>query len=209
MSEALGKLGTMLGLEMRTDHRNPNGVYMKVMNFRRFDPRFRSEGKSGLTHGGSGDEAVWNEFVDDPARLAKVANLIRDAISKGDFADSVSDDDEFLAESAEGRVVTVLHRRRERNRKLVEGRKRKALKETGELRCEGCGMTFSERYGSHGADFIEVHHTKPVSKMLDGDKTRLEDLALVCANCHRMIHRTSNWLSLEELKAIVKSPSPN
>jgi putative restriction endonuclease len=34
----------------------------------------------------------------------------------------------------------------------------------------------------------------------DGDTTRLEDLALLCANCHRMIHRASPWLSVEELR---------
>lgn len=204
LSETLGRLGAMLGLEMGANHRNPNGVYMKVMNFRRFDPRFTSAGKSGLTHGGAGDEDVWNEFVGDLDRLSKVANLIRTAISKGALQPSIKEDDDYLAESAEGRVVTTLHKRRERSRKLVWDRKRKALDETGELRCEGCGMTFEDRYGSHGSDFIEVHHTKPVSTMEEGEKTRLEDLALVCANCHRMIHKTSKWLSMDQLRGIVK-----
>ena len=40
--------------------RNPNGVYMKLCNFLRFDPDYRG---AGLTHGGKQEEAIWEEFV--------------------------------------------------------------------------------------------------------------------------------------------------
>jgi len=60
------------------------------------------------------------------------------------------------------------------------------------------------RYGNRGIGFIECHHTKPVS-MLDGKSTtRIEDLALVCSNCHRMIHRTRPWMSVDELRMAIK-----
>jgi 5-methylcytosine-specific restriction enzyme A len=32
----------------------------------------------------------------------------------------------------------------------------------------------------------------------------LADLALLCSNCHRMIHRTKQWLTVEELKKLVE-----
>ena len=48
--------------------RNPNGVYMKLMNFRRFDPVYQARGKSGLTRGNKLEEVVWNDFASDPAR---------------------------------------------------------------------------------------------------------------------------------------------
>jgi 5-methylcytosine-specific restriction protein A len=32
----------------------------------------------------------------------------------------------------------------------------------------------------------------------------LEDLALLCANCHRIIHSCRPWLSLDELRAIIR-----
>jgi len=39
---------------------------------------------------------------------------------------------------------------------------------------------------------------------LDGEaKTRLDDLALLCSNCHRMVHVRRPWLSMAELKQIV------
>lgn len=43
--------------------------------------------------------------------------------------------------------------------------------------------------GSGGKDFIEGHHTKLISELSDGDKTRVEDIAMLCSNCHRMVHR--------------------
>jgi len=36
--------------------------------------------------------------------------------------------------------------------------------------------------------------------MKPGDKTGIEDIALVCSNCHRMIHRRMDNLSVGELK---------
>ena len=67
------------GLETRGDAklRNANGVYMKLMNFRRFDPRFQSEGKVGLTRGNRLEEAVWKEFSSDRAQLEQAARQIR------------------------------------------------------------------------------------------------------------------------------------
>ncbi|MEO5325233.1 HNH endonuclease [Mesorhizobium sp. CC13] len=48
--------------------------------------------------------------------------------------------------------------------------------------------------GPHGEGFIEVHHLQPLHTLVDGGKTRLGDLVLVCSNCHRMIHRQKEWL---------------
>ena len=58
------------------DFRNPNGVYMKLMNFRRFDPVYQAQGKTGLTRGNKLEETVWNDFASDPVRLAKTAAAI-------------------------------------------------------------------------------------------------------------------------------------
>lgn len=44
-------------------------------------------------------------------------------------------------------------------------------------------------------------HRSPGGDHRPGDKTRLQDLALLCANCHRMIHRARPWLSVEEVRA--------
>ncbi|MGF7234005.1 MAG: HNH endonuclease [Frankia sp.] len=67
------------------------------------------------------------------------------------------------------------------------------------LRCEVCGFDFEKTYGSRGAGYIECHHIVPLHTT--GQRaTKLDDLALICANCHRMIHRGTPWLSPDELR---------
>ena len=104
----------------------------------------------------------------------------------------------------EGAVLTRLHRFRERDRGIVERRKAKVLKEAGTLACEACGFDFRKVYGPRGDGFIECHHTQPVSALKSGEKTKIADLALLCANCHRMIHVTRPWLTVEELKSVLR-----
>ena len=77
------------------------------------------------------------------------------------------------------------------------------LKHTGRLACEICGFTFGAAYGPRGVDFIECHHVTPLSEIEIGRKTRFDDLALVCANCHRIIHAKRPWLTIEQLREIV------
>lgn len=91
-------------------------------------------------------------------------------------------------EALEGKEFLAQHLRRERSPKLVEAKKRGVLRTSGQLACEVCEFDFQRAYGSHGAGYIECHHTNPLA-LRDGESpTRLEDLALVCANCHRMLH---------------------
>ncbi|WP_242977147.1 HNH endonuclease [Clostridium botulinum] len=54
-----------------------------------------------------------------------------------------------------------------------------------------------------GEDFIEGHHIKPVSELKEGEKTKVEDIVLLCSNCHKMIHRKRPWLSREKLKTLI------
>jgi 5-methylcytosine-specific restriction enzyme A len=73
-------------------------------------------------------------------------------------------------------------------------------KDTGRLACEACGFDFEQRYGAIGLDYCEVHHRIAIAS-LDGQKaTRLSDLAIVCSNCHRMLHKTKPMLTVEKLR---------
>ena len=110
-----------------------------------------------------------------------------------------------IAEAPEGRALTVSHLRHERSRALARVRKDRTLRTAGRLACEACGFDYAERYGERGHGFIECHHTRPVSELGNGAVTRLEDLALVCASCHRMIHARRPWLGMDELRAMVGS----
>ena len=67
--------------------------------------------------------------------------------------------------------------------------------------CAVCGFSFKERYGEIGSDYIEVHHLTPISEKGGSYLVNpIQDLRPVCANCHRMLHRRTPALSIEELR---------
>lgn len=72
----------------------------------------------------------------------------------------------------------------------------------GRVFCEvpGCGFDFETAYGELGRDFAEVHHLNPLKNSPDeGRVVTLSELAVVCANCHRMIHRGGQCRELSEV----------
>lgn len=103
----------------------------------------------------------------------------------------------------EGAQKQRLHLVRERNQTLVRAAKEAALQKDGRLRCEVCQFCFTNVYGKHGDGFIEAHHRTPISELKQETRTRVGDLALLCANCHRMIHRGEKTLSVPELRRII------
>lgn len=205
LSALLNRLSAKIQPEGSATFRNRNGTYMKLANFRRFDPRFTSQGKKGLSRGNKDEEVVWNEFAGDRQKLQKVAEAIRKEVDSPTFETTAYDDLDEVSEAPEGRVLTRVHRTRERNRKLVETKKAKVFRASGKLVCEACDFDFEETYGSRGRMFIEAHHTKPVEGLGEEGKTHIDDLALLCSNCHRMIHVSQPWLSVEELRSILRS----
>ena len=103
----------------------------------------------------------------------------------------------------------AIHKRRERSATLSKKKKTQTLEIQGRLECEVCKFDFRLAYGEHGAGFAECHHDIPISKIEPGAKTKLSDLRIVCANCHRMLHRGKPWPSVEKLRAIISMEKPN
>ncbi|QIF02431.1 HNH endonuclease [Roseimicrobium sp. ORNL1] len=102
----------------------------------------------------------------------------------------------------EGQPVVREHLRRERNKAIVRAKREEVLRLTGKLECEACGFDFTAFYG---IDFCEVHHLRPLAENHGAVETKLEELAVVCSNCHRVIHRRSPFLTIQELRAIIQS----
>lgn len=179
--------------------RNPSGVYMKLCNFLRFDPNYEG---SGLKAGGKLEEKIWNEFYKNKNHLKNVVQAIisnASAIERPTETEIELENEEFQ----EGKILTKLHKTRERSPGLSQKKKSKVFNETGKLACEICGFDFLKFYGEIGQGFAECHHTKPVSELKKNETTKLKDLSIVCANCHRIIHRTKPMLTLEGLKLII------
>jgi len=115
--------------------------------------------------------------------------------------------DALLATPESERQVQVLQgfmrESRERNAALRRKKISSVVAAGGPLTCEVCEFDFSEFYGERGRGFIECHHVEPLH--VGGQKVRtIRDLALLCSNCHRMIHTRPPWPTPAELREIVR-----
>jgi 5-methylcytosine-specific restriction endonuclease McrA len=106
---------------------------------------------------------------------------------------------EELGDEEGGRQLR-LHRHIERSVRIVKRKRQAVIRATGRLECEACRFDFSRFYGPVGHEFCEVHHKVPLSDLDAKRKTKLDDLAVVCSNCHRMLHRGRPCFSVEGLR---------
>lgn len=93
------------------------------------------------------------------------------------------------------------HRKIERRSRISE-----KVKQAHGYVCQACGLDFGVAYGERGQGYIEAHHLTPISELPVGIPVSLDathDFAVLCSNCHRMIHVKKPWLSVAELRQIV------
>jgi 5-methylcytosine-specific restriction protein A len=199
LSTLLNKMHRLNGVNASPTLRNENGVYLKMMNLRALDPAFTAQGKVGMQSGGKLEKEVWADYVGRRDDLAADANEIRQTVIAANEAVVAKLPVADAYEGTEGGVVMRLHKRYERDPKLV-AEKRKVGAAAGKLVCEVCAFDFEAAYGALGAGYIEVHHTKPVHTLIAGSKTKLDDLALLCANCHRMAHRKRVPITVNDIR---------
>src|SRR3954454_6398661 len=74
----------------------------------------------------------------------------------------------------------------------------------GAARCEVCGFDFEQTYGDIGAGYIQFHHRVPLRDLNENTRPTANQLHLLCANCHAMLHLTDGPIPLDDLKAIVR-----
>ncbi len=179
---------------------------------------FPSEGYGKL-------DTKFNALTDDEKRekMKEQTKLIKEYLRSGkldkfllkmvraDCRDAlpIQEDDNSKIGEAEGETIRA-HRKfeyRSRDYHIVKKKKKKS-----EYICECCRFDFPKTYGE---EYIECHHIKPLadySKM--GEKARWDNLAALCSNCHRMIHRLlvrnkekykdKYSLSMDDLRDMVK-----
>jgi 5-methylcytosine-specific restriction protein A len=205
LSKILNSLPIYSDSERKMDFRNPNGVAMKLCNFMAIDP---DNSNKGLTSFSKLDKETFYEFYNNKFELERIADLIINSVQEKEVINKLykieDETDSYVKEGFEGEIIYKLHKLRERDGKLIEDKKKKVLNETGALKCEVCNFNFYEKYGELGKGFIECHHTIQLSTYKTKQKTKLEDLSLVCSNCHRMLHRTLDDMSIKKLKKAIK-----
>lgn len=127
--------------------------------------------------------------------------FVRDVVDSVPMSD-VEDDSELRLARSEGGQRVVVSVRPERDPRL----RRAAISIHG-LDCMACGFNFGRVYGEIGRDYVEVHHVvqlaKPKVERTPTDPKK--DLIVLCANCHRVVHRRrSVCLTLDELKGHIQ-----
>lgn len=168
--------------------------------------QLETDGSKNRVHKGKPSQTI--QFDREGARqllqalLRAFPDLRRESGSgSGDKANSnPSDADD---EADEGRVFLRLHRLRERDPRLAGRKKRAVIAKYGRLRCEACDFDFEMVYGALGRGFAECHHIVPLASSTSPVRTRLNDLSIVCSNCHRMLHRRP-FRTIQELRSIVQ-----
>lgn len=125
--------------------------------------------------------------------------LVHASFLKNDFSTKTK---KIKSEREEGIIKRLLVEIKSRSEKLVQ-----EAKEEHGVTCCVCGFNFGKRYGILGEGFIEIHHLNPISK---GKRvTSVDDLVPICSNCHRMIHKFKEPLSIEGLKKIYRKCCDN
>jgi 5-methylcytosine-specific restriction protein A len=131
-------------------------------------------------------------FTDREAEMLQAADAIEEGIATGELHSiprQPDEVDETGATAIEGRLLVRRALARERDPKLRTLKIAQVRRGGRPLQCEVCDFDFARAYGELGEGYIEVHHVTPL--YVSGTReTRLDDLACVCANCHRMCHRS-------------------
>lgn len=203
LSEILNKLPIHELGTVNEKYRNPNSVSLKLSNFLAIDSNYQGKGMGSFS---KLDYEIFIEFVNNKEKLTNLSKRIKKAVLDNELNSKLynieDEGDEDILCVKEGHVIYKLHKLRERDPKINRKKKEKYYKEHGKLDCEICGFDFYKVYGEIGKGFIECHHKKPLSEIDSEVITSIDDLALVCSNCHKMLHRET--IGVEELKKIIR-----
>jgi len=171
--------------------RNPDGVALKMQNLQSaINPARRLS--SSRT-----DRAVAAAYPPSEKEVvARVAAAILGELTLDRQIEDFPEDEQFI----EGQVLTSSHRRRDRRlrRRLLD-----KCSDRG-LVCQVCDFSPPHMPRDLMESFFEAHHVIPLSQSVGETSTRVRDMALLCAGCHRFVHRligrSKRWVDIAEAR---------
>ena len=201
-----------------------NGVATQRDIFKIGKPRSKGETLKAVdTIDCSGQfETLWRSVKSRHQLKTMMCNLLlaeqdEDANLMGEFLRALNEaaegqvNDQDLTFITDGQATAIenyakyrVHSRIERSASIP-----KEVKRLQGYSCLACGFNFETAYGELGKNYIEAHHVVPVSVSAGKEKqvNLLEDFLVLCANCHKMIHRLGEpWTRdrLDDLKAVLR-----
>ena len=137
-------------------------------------PRAQDNPPSGI--GGIGQRDIWYGLNEEGTKE------FRECLGEYIHARALTRTPQEAVESRQRRLSERLERR---------GAYRQFIKIKG-YRCEACDWSVDEDEREVWGSSFELHHLAPVHKLRENEArvVRIEDFAVLCASCHRAIHRT-------------------
>jgi hypothetical protein len=100
----------------------------------------------------------------------------------------------------EGEPIEHRGYRRKRDQRL-----RRAALDASAGVCEVCGVDYSRVLNGNGVRVLQVHHKKQLGYTDKPRLTKVTDLAVLCSNCHALIHlNPKKAMKVEALKVLLK-----
>ena len=158
-----------------------------------------------------------NELVEDLKEILKLYQIIisKGGVVEGEFKKVYVDQDQ---DATGGETKIIKHIDKEIEIIKTDPKLIRELKKNSDYTCQACGLKYEKIYGDYSKkkDFIEAHHIEPKFKVKEEAETNkkmsrsAKDFAMLCANCHRMIHRMmkkeeDRVISLNEFKERINS----
>ena len=180
------------------DGRTPERFRNSLKNTRDTFDVFFDNGRTGWVDDVSpGFQRVHDEWIDRTDRELEqlVLRMIAGAHTDAELPGTVV--------RTEGGLKVMVSSHRERDPRLRE----EAIRLHG-TNCQACGFDFAKTYGELGKGFIEVHHVVPLSERGIAKTNPATDLTVLCANCHRMVHRKKGMcISIKKLRSAIQGTS--
>lgn len=187
--------------------RSENSVALKVNNLIASHPSKKGVG----ARTSAAERPVVERFLANRSAMKRVASRIRERVRQG--AEQEGDAEIFYREetaSVEANAVERLERPEpsgggpggvcqvdDDTHAFLVGR---AVVQGESLDCTVCGFDFERVYGKAGHGYIEVHRSSPSPEV---SRVKSDDV-MVCANCHRMLHRGTG-MTVENLRSAISS----
>ena len=145
----------------------------------------RTQDKPPSPFGGIGQRNIWYGLNNRPAAT------LRRSLNKYMAIPTLVQQtpEQAVVESRKRRISERLERR---------GTYRHFIRKKG-YRCEACGWKIEKDDVDVWGSSFELHHLMPVGDIEEGIERRIgiEDFAVLCASCHRAIHRTGHVSDVE------------
>jgi predicted HNH restriction endonuclease len=141
------------------------------------------------------NQKEFDDWINLHEKKSNTLNIDKDKVGSNNFYPTYP----------EGAIKEITQEIRYRNPKIKSGR----IEYVGHCSCEICDFDFEEKYGDLGKGFIECHHLIPLSdrKGNESTETSIDDVVLVCSNCHRVIHKNgAKPITIDEIKNIINKP---